>query len=270
MSEKLSWLHQFAPKSFGEKQLILPDEERSQFQEIAEGRTGENLLLAGTAGCGKSSIARLLMKNAVTHTIIDCPQYKADKHWQTGGYGWQMMAGSGNALQQFTYTKKELRNLKINRIVVLEEFDEIGNQAVFKTLLDENSSRGGLCVLTTNKIGEINEAIRSRCSEYIFGRSSELWMLGENEKPAGCREQITRDLQLLMYRVLKTEVKMKFRKSGELESDDVILFFKHLIQQNYPSIRECLLAVRKYVRKGELKIPARLLKPLVEDEKVLL
>ena len=62
--------------------------------------------------------------------------------------------------------------------------DEVNNQAVFKTLLDENSSRGGLCVLTTNKIGEINEAIRSRCSEYIFGRSSELWMLGENEKPA--------------------------------------------------------------------------------------
>jgi len=262
MSEKSSWLHQFAPKNFSEKQLIIPDEERSQFQEIIEGRAGENLLLAGTAGCGKSSIAHLLMKNSVSPTIIDCPQYKADKHWQTGGFSWQMMAGSGNALQQFFHTKAELKSRKIDRLIVLEEFDEISNQAVFKTLLDENSARGGICVLTTNKMGEINEAIRSRCSEYIFGRSSELWMNGENDKPAGCREQITQDLQLLMYRVLRTGLKPKFRDSGVLESDDTILFFKHLIQEHYPSVRECLLATRKYVRKGELKIPPRLLKPL--------
>ena len=263
--ENHSWLHQFAPNNFSEKQLILPDEERNQFQEIIEGRATENLLLAGTAGCGKSSIAQLLVKHAVTPTIIQCPQYKADKHWQTGGYGWQMMVGSGNALHQFYYSKAELTKRKIDRVVVLEEFDELSNQSVFKTLLDDASASGAICVLTTNNLHEIDTTIRSRCSLFNFGHSSELWMMGENDKPAGCREQITRDLQLLMLRVLRTSLNKKSKDSGVLDSADTILFFKNLIQQYYPSVRECLLAVRKFIRKGELKVPPRLLKPLEEQ-----
>ena len=38
-----------------------------------------------------------------------------------------------------------------------------------------------------------------------------------------------------------------------------------IVHQHYPSVRGCLIAVRRFVRKGELKIPARLIVPIVDD-----
>lgn len=260
----ISWLHRYAPKSFGEVQLVIPEEERLQFLEISEGRAKENIILAGTPGTGKSSIAHLLLKKAINPLIIHCPQYKGDKHWQSGGIGYLQMMGSGDAISEFYHSKAELRKKTIRRLVLLEEFDEINNQSVFKTLLDENTARDSVCVLTTNHFGEIDEAIKSRCAVYQFGRESELWMNYEDDKPSGCREQITSDLMGLMYRVLKAETKKSFREAGALDSDDTIQFFKNIIHQNYPSVRECLTKARRFIRKGELIIPARFLKPIEE------
>ena len=38
-----------------------------------------------------------------------------------------------------------------------------------------------------------------------------------------------------------------------------------IVHQHYPSVRDCLISVRRFVRKGELKIPARLIVPIVDD-----
>ena len=258
-----SWLHKYAPKSFAKEQLVLPEEERLQFLEISEGRAKENIILSGTAGTGKSSIARLLLKTTVNPVVIDCPQIKADKHWQTGGLGWQLVMGA-NPLDQFYYTKSELRRKKIPRLVLLEEFDLIQNQSVFKTLLDAQTAREAVCVLTTNHFSEIDEAIISRCAVYHFGRESELWMNPSTERSApGVREQVEGDLMVLMRRILLGEIKKS--KRDVVDTDETIIFFQNIIHQHYPSVRECLTNARKYIRRGELVIPARLLQPITEE-----
>jgi len=263
MAADYSWLHTYAPKSFKSAQLVIPEEERLQFLEISEGRSKENIILAGTAGTGKTSIATLLKKQAVNQVTIECPQMRSDKHWQTGGDGWQLMMGA-NPLDRFFMSKTELRRKKIPRLVLLEEFDLIANQSVFKTLLDSNSAREAVTILTTNNFSAIEEPIVSRCSVFHFGRESELWMNYEDDKPAGCRGQIEQDLRMLMRRVLYGEIKKSVRKE-QIENPNTIQFFKNIINNSYPSVRECLTNARKYVRRGELIIPKRLLQPITDE-----
>ena len=172
------------------------------------------------------------------------------------------MVMGANPLDQFYYTKAELRKKKIPRLVILEEFDLIQNQSVFKTLLDAQTARESVCVLTTNHYSEIEEAIISRCAVYHFGRESELWMNQSTDKPAGCREQVIEDLMLLMRRVLIGEIKKS--KRDVIDSDETIIFFQNIIHAHYPSVRECLTNARKYIRRGELVIPARLQIPVEE------
>jgi DNA polymerase III delta prime subunit len=261
-----SWLLEYAPKSFRKEHLILPDEVRDQFIEIIEGRWKENILLSGTPGTGKSSVAQLLLKHAVEPIIIDLPQYKSDKHWQEGGQGWRKMMGT--QLSQFFLEPHELRKKKIKRLVVLEEFDVLNSQHLFKTLL--NARDDTICVLTTNHIIKITEPIKSRCVHFSFGRDSELWINREHETPAGYRDQIEKDVRYLIRAMLKKELKRSVWEkkitdgSGVvrdyIETEEVANFFRNVINTHYPSVRDILGNVRKYVIKKQLKIPPRLMR----------
>lgn len=249
-----SWLLEYAPKSFRKEHFISPDEVRDQFIEIIEGRWKENILLSGTPGTGKSSVAQLLLKHTVEPIIIDIPQYKSDKHWQEGGLGWRKMMST--QLNQFFLEPHELRKKKIKRLVVLEEFDVLNSQHLFKTLL--NARDDTICVLTTNHLSKITEPIRSRCVHLPFGMDSELWMNREHETPAGYREQIEQDVRYLIRTMLKKELKSSVRDS--IEAPGVGVFFRNVINEHYPSVRDILGAVRKFVVKKQLKIPPRLMR----------
>ena len=69
---------------------------------------------------------------------------------------------------------------------------------------------------------------------------------------------------MLMRRVLYGEIKKSVRKE-QIENPNTIQFFKNIIHRSYPSVRECLTNARKYIRRGELVIPARLLQPITEE-----
>ena len=252
-----SWLLKYAPKSFRSEHFISPDEVRDQLIEITEGRWRENILLSGTVGTGKTSVGNLLMKHSVSSVLIDVPQYRASKNWQHGGQGWRMMMEAGG-LDQFFLESREKRGRKIKRLVVLEEFDVVQDQGYFKTLLDAREDT--ICVLTTNWFNKIDESIVSRCVHLPFGRENELWMNYEEDKPAGVRGQIERDIRQLIRRMLFSELKKSARET--IETKEVATFFKNIISQKYPSIRDILTNVRKYVVNKELKIPARLMKQL--------
>lgn len=253
-----SWLLNYAPTSFKSDEFVSPEEIREQLIEIQEGRMKENILLSGTPGTGKSSIAKILLQSAKTPISIDCPNKKTDKHWQEGGSGWGEMLGG--SIQQFTLSPAELKRRKIDRLIVLEEFDVIQNQSLFKTLIDQASERS-MCVLTTNHLKDIDEAIKSRCVIYEFGYSSDIWMNYPDDEPGGERDAIMRQMRHLCRKMLLKEAP---KSRDIIESEEIAGFFSRIINEHYPSVRNIMMGVHKFVRKKEIKIPPRLLKPLVD------
>ena len=58
MKDKFLWVEQFSPQTVDE--CILPDKVKSRFNEYVTDKQFPNLILAGPAGVGKTSLARAL------------------------------------------------------------------------------------------------------------------------------------------------------------------------------------------------------------------
>jgi len=251
--DKGSWEFKYAPKSFRKDSFILPDEVRNQLLEVIRGRWKENLLLSGTAGTGKTSVCKILKENSQDFEIIDCAQYKSNSNWQAEGKGYNKVIR--NTVNLTTIAEGLDNKKKIQRLVILEEFDEIVSQSLFKTILSDTTDT--LFVLTTNNPDEIIEPIKNRCVQIDFGFSSYLW--NENE-PYGAKKQIQKDLRLLAKRILKKELRgSTAEKNAILDNPDTIKFFLNVINQEYPSIRKCLKEFRRYIVNKKLEIPERYL-----------
>ena len=135
--DKGSWEFKYAPKSFRKDSFILPDEVRNQLLEVIRGRWKENLLLSGTAGTGKTSVCKILKENSQDFEIIDCAQYKSNSNWQAEGKGYNKVIR--NTVNLTTIAEGLDNKKKIQRLVILEEFDEIVSQSLFKTILSDTT-----------------------------------------------------------------------------------------------------------------------------------
>jgi DNA polymerase III delta prime subunit len=252
---KNSSMNNYAPKSFAKEEFILPEEYRKIFQEYFSGKRSEHLLLSGTEGTGKTTAAKLLLAKAHSFFEIDCHQHSTAKNWKEGGNGWKALLVSSD-LTSHSLSVEERENRTIKRCVLLEEFDAISSQGVFKTLLDKSSDHGVTCILTTNYLGDIEKAIQNRCLSLEFGFPSSVWMNYEGEKFSGARNQIEEDLQDLMINILKKEAPKSEKLINTLE---IAHFFQSIIKDNYPSIRGITMEMRKWIIEERIDVPSQYL-----------
>ena len=85
---------------------------------------------------------------------------------------------------------------------------------------------------------------------FEFGYQSASWMNYEDERISGARGQIEANVRDLIFSVLQKEAP----KSEELiKTQESFLFFSTIIKEKYPSVRNILEEIRKYVINGELK-----------------
>ena len=156
MSNDFLWVEKYRPKTIAE--CILPESLKQTFQKIVDSGELPNMLLTGTAGLGKTTVAKAM-----------CNELNLD---------WIIINGSeeGNIdtlrgkIKQFASTVSLQGGYKV---VILDEADYLNPQSTQPALRGfiEEFSNNCRFILTCNFKNRIIEPLHSRCGVYEFNTS---------------------------------------------------------------------------------------------------
>ena len=174
MSNDYLWVEKYRPKTIND--CILPEELKNTFSKIVESGELPNMLFTGSAGLGKTTVAKAL-----------CNELNLD---------WIMINGSedGNIdtlrgkIKQFASTVSLQGGYKV---VILDEADYLNPQSTQPALRGFIEEFANNCrfILTCNFKNRIIEPLHSRCGVYEFNAG---------DKPTLCGEFMTRCQEILL------------------------------------------------------------------------
>ena len=156
MSNDFLWVEKYRPKTIAE--TILPDSLKQVFQKIADGGEIPNMLLTGTAGLGKTTVARAL-----------CNELELDYILING-------SEEGNIDTLRTKIKQFASSVSLQggyKVVILDEADYLNPQSTQPALRGFIEEFANNCrfILTCNFKNRIIEPLHSRCGVYEFNTS---------------------------------------------------------------------------------------------------
>ena len=156
MSNEYLWVEKYRPKTIGD--TILPDKLKQTFQKIVDGGELPNMLFTGTAGLGKTTVARAL-----------CNSLNCDYILVNG-------SEEGNIDTLRTKIKQFASSVSLSgdyKVVILDEADYLNPQSTQPALRGfiEEFSNNCRFILTCNFKNRIIEPLHSRCGVYEFNTS---------------------------------------------------------------------------------------------------
>ena len=150
----LLWVEKFRPDSIGD--CVLPEETKNVFQNIVD--TGEvpNLLLFGTSGIGKTTVAKAL-----------CRQLGCDWLMINGSNEGRMIDTLRTTITNYASTVSFSGGKKI---IIIDEADYMNRESVQPAMrgLIEEFSNNCRFIFTCNYKNKILPALHSRCSVIDF------------------------------------------------------------------------------------------------------
>jgi DNA polymerase III delta prime subunit len=213
MSEQLLWTEKYRPKTINE--CILPERLKKPFQEYVNSKEIPNLLLAGGAGVGKTTVAKAMCEeigcdymviNGSDDNGVDTVRYKIKN------YASSMSLAGGR------------------KVIIVDEADYLSPnaQAAFRNVIEEFAGNCSF-IFTCNFKNKIIEPLHSRCAVVDF-------ILKNNEK-AQMAGQFFKRIQGVL-------------QSEEIKYDDKVI--AELVKKHFPDFRRVINELQRYSKFGEI------------------
>ena len=216
MNKKFLWVEEYRPSKL--QDCILPKNIKESFQAFLDKGEIPNLLLAGTAGIGKTTVARAV-----------CEEIGASYIVINGSDEGRFLDTVRNKVKQFASTVS-LASGAPHKVVIIDEADNTTNdvQLSLRAAVEEFHSNCRF-IFTCNFPNKIIEPLHSRCTVVDFRVKNEAKM----------------ELQGQFFMRLK-----QILKENEVECDDKILV--KLIQRYYPDWRRLINECQRHAATGKI------------------
>ncbi len=216
LREEFIWAQLYRPHRV--EDCILPKAPKDTFLDFVEKGDMPNLLLCGTAGVGKTTVARAL-----------CEQLGADYIIINGSESGNIDT-LRNDIRAFA-SSVSILGPGARKIVILDEADYLNptsTQPALRGFIEEFSKNCGF-IFTCNYKNRIIEPIHSRCSVIDF-------RFGKKERPKLAMGLLKRLIEIL-------------EKDGITYSEKVLV---ELITKHFPDFRRVLNELQRYSVSGEI------------------
>ena len=216
MNNEFLWVEKYRPKTIEE--CILPDNTKKTFQNFLDKGEIPNMLLAGPAGCGKTTVAKAL-----------CNELGVDYYVINGSDEGRFLDTVRNTAKNFASTVS-LSSSARHKVIIIDEADNTTNdvQLLLRAFIEEFH---GNCrfIFTCNFKNKILEPLHSRTTVVEFG-------IGGKQKPAIAAAFFKR-----IQEILDTE---------SIEYDNKVLV--ELINKHFPDWRRVLNECQRYAASGNI------------------
>jgi len=216
MKDQFLWVEKYRPKKISD--CILPSEIKQTFQDFLNQGQIPNLLLSGSSGTGKTTVARAL-----------CEELKCDYIIING-------SDEGRNIDTVrTYIKNFASTVSLSntgpKVVIIDEADYMNPESVQPALRNfiESFSKNCRFIFTCNYKNKIIPAIHSRCTiiNYQIRKS-------DKQKIAGL---FLKRLEMILF-------------EEKLEYDTAVLV--ELIIKHYPDFRRTINELQRYSVRGKI------------------
>ena len=216
MRDEFLWVEKYRPKTI--EDCILPESTKKTFLDFLDKGEVPNLLLAGPAGCGKTTVAKAL-----------CNQLGVDVYVINGSDEGRFLDTVRNNAKNFASTVSLSSDAK-HKVIIIDEADNTTPdvQLLLRASIEEFSSNCRF-IFTCNYKNKIIEPLHSRCAVVDFS-------VNAKQKPI---------LQAEFFKRLLSIV------DGErVESDKKVLI--ELINKHFPDWRRILNECQRYSVGGKI------------------
>jgi DNA polymerase III delta prime subunit len=216
MRNEFLWVEKYRPKTI--EDCILPTSIKNTFQDFLDKGEVPNLLLAGPAGCGKTTVAKAL-----------CNELGVDVYVINGSDEGRFLDTVRNTAKNFASTVSLSSDAK-HKVIIIDEADNTTNdvQLLLRAFTEEFS---GNCrfIFTCNFKNKIIEPLHSRCACIDFSSNSK-------DKP-----QLAAQFFKRLQEILDAE---------SVKYDNKVLV--ELINKHFPDWRRVLNECQRYSSSGTI------------------
>ena len=216
MRDEFLWVEKYRPKTI--EDCILPETTKKTFLDFLDKGEVPNLLLAGPAGCGKTTVAKAL-----------CNQLGVDVYVINGSDEGRFLDTVRNNAKNFASTVS-LSSDSRHKVIIIDEADNTTPdvQLLLRASIEEFSNNCRF-IFTCNYKNKIIEPLHSRCAVVEFGVKG-------RDKPKLQAEFFKR-----LNGILDTE---------RIQSDTKVLV--ELINKHFPDWRRILNECQRYSVGGKI------------------
>ena len=216
MSDEFLWVEKYRPKTIEE--CILPEQTKKTFLDFLDKGEIPNMLLAGPAGCGKTTVAKAL-----------CNQLGVDVYVINGSDEGRFLDTVRNNAKNFASTVS-LSSESKHKVIIIDEADNTTPdvQLLLRASIEEFSNNCRF-IFTCNYKNKIIEPLHSRCAVVEFG------IQGKH------KQEIAAKFFGRLVDILKQE---------HIEADKKVL--AQLINKHFPDWRRVLNECQRYSVGGKI------------------